>query len=144
MRTILIWLLLMCSLSIADSCTPPHVESPDLLSPELLARIIETEARGESLMGKYLVGSVVINRVANPYWPDCTPEVVQQPNQFASPSCTYSNESMRAALMAIKKPYPGIFYFYNPKTATDKVFTSHLTKCFDSGNHRFCETCLNK
>lgn len=49
---------------------------------EMLAAIIECESANQPLEGKLAVGSVVINRMNNPRWPDTMTEVLYQPNQF--------------------------------------------------------------
>lgn len=106
---------------------------------ELLAKVVEAEARGESFRGKYLVASTVINRVNDSRFPTSIAEVVEWPNQYATPSSSYSEESMQAVEKAIGNPYPSILYFYNPKKATNRNFTSRLRKCIVVGNHRFCK-----
>lgn len=49
---------------------------------EMLAAIIECESANQPLEGKLAVGSVVINRINNPRWPNNMTEVLYQPNQF--------------------------------------------------------------
>ena len=49
----------------------------------LLAAIIQCESEGEPYEGKLAVGSVVLNRVAHPRFPNTITEVVYQKNQFA-------------------------------------------------------------
>lgn len=49
---------------------------------EMLAAIIECESANQPLEGKLAVGSVVINRINNPRWPNTLTEVLYQPNQF--------------------------------------------------------------
>jgi N-acetylmuramoyl-L-alanine amidase len=102
-----------------------------------LARLIEAEAAGESLFGKYLVGSVVINRIRDDRFPSSIGEVISQPRQFATPADTFSAESLKAARLAYRKPYGNILFFYNPSISKSTFFNS-LT-CFDFENHRFCE-----
>ena len=52
-----------------------------------LSRIISAESRGEPLEGQIAVGNVVMNRLANPIFPDTIKEVLAQKNQFS----TYKN-----------------------------------------------------
>lgn len=59
---------------------PPDVSQSDLA---LLAAIIECEAVGEGYEGKLGVGSVVLNRVDSPYFPNTILEVLYQKNQFS-------------------------------------------------------------
>ena len=49
----------------------------------LLAAIIQCESEGEPYEGKLAVGSVVLNRVFHPKFPNTITEVVYQKNQFA-------------------------------------------------------------
>ena len=50
---------------------------------ELIARIIECEAGGESYEGKLAVGSVVMNRVRSSYFPNSVVGVIYQNGQFS-------------------------------------------------------------
>lgn len=50
----------------------------------MLALCIWREARGESLRGKSLVGSVICNRVSDRRWPKTFTDVITQPRQFSS------------------------------------------------------------
>ena len=50
---------------------------------ELLACVVMAEAGGEDLTGKKLVADVVLNRVADPAFPDTITDVVYQEGQFA-------------------------------------------------------------
>ncbi len=105
-----------------------------------LARLIEAEAAGECLTGKYLVGSVIVNRGRSKDFPRDLGCVMDQPHQFAHPADSASRESIVAAERALASPCPGILYFYNPEEATDTSFTNRTKDCFQIGKHRFCET----
>lgn len=50
---------------------------------ELMAQLVEAEAGNQSLEGKVLVAEVLLNRVADPHFPDTIEEVIFQKNQFA-------------------------------------------------------------
>jgi N-acetylmuramoyl-L-alanine amidase len=108
---------------------------------EMLARVVESEAAGESFMGKYLVASTVVNRVNDIRFPNCIPEVLIQSNQYAAPCDTFSEDSMKAAKLAMRRPHENIIYFVNPKSATNRRFVDCLKGCFDFGNHKFCTEC---
>lgn len=105
-----------------------------------LARMIEAEAAGECLLGKYLVGSVIVNRSLSDEFPRDLGCVMDQPMQFAQPADSASAESIVAAKRALASPAPGILYFYNPTTALDTNFTKRTKDCFQIGKHRFCNT----
>lgn len=65
---------------------------------EVLARTIYGEARGEPDAGKVAVAWVVLNRAADPRWPDTVAGVCLQRAQF---SCWNDRDPNRAALIAI-------------------------------------------
>lgn len=50
----------------------------------LLALCLWREARGEPVEGKEAVADVILNRVADPRWPDSVPGVIAQPMQFSA------------------------------------------------------------
>lgn len=70
---------------IAVCCTGMAYTADDI---DLLARLIAAEAQGESYDGMLAVGNVVINRVESNEFPDCLPDVIFQPEQFARPAQT--------------------------------------------------------
>lgn len=51
---------------------------------DILARTIWGEARGEDLRGRIAVANVVMNRVADPRWPNSVRGVCLQPLQFSA------------------------------------------------------------
>jgi len=111
---------------------------------ELLARIINAEARGESFEGKVAVGAVVLNRVQHPGFPKSIREVVYQPGQFTAVTDKQINllpddSAYRAAEAALEgqDPSKGAIYYYNPKLATDPWIKKRSVVC-NIGNHRFC------
>lgn len=65
---------------------------------EVLARTIYGEARGESDAGKIAVAWVVLNRVADPRWPDTIAGACLQRAQF---SCWNERDPNRAKIVAI-------------------------------------------
>lgn len=111
---------------------------------ELLARIISAEARGESYLGQVAVGSVVLNRVEHPSFPDTVSGVVYQNGAF---SCLYDgqfyepieNSAYTAARDALNgfDPSGGAIYYYNPAKATNKwIFSRPVITTI--GRHVFC------
>ncbi len=91
----------------------------------LLSRIIYAEAKGEPYIGKVAVGSVILNRVESPIFPNSLSGVLFQPRAFQSVSNgTIWNEpdmeSIRAANNALNgwDPSYGCLYFWNPTTST--------------------------
>ena len=50
---------------------------------ELLARLINGEARGEPYIGQVAVGAVIMNRVKDPSFPNTIAGVIYQKGQFS-------------------------------------------------------------
>ena len=70
----------------------------------LLARAVHGEARGEPYLGKVAVAAVILNRVADPRFPNTIAGVIYQPGAFTAVSdgqinLTPDEESLRAARM---------------------------------------------
>lgn len=111
---------------------------------EVLASIINAEARGESYQGKVAVGAVIVNRVYHPSFPNTIRKVVYQPGQFTPVkngmiNLTPSSEAYKAAYEAVegKDPSRGSLYFYNPRTAKNQSFFAKRKKMVTIGNHVF-------
>ncbi|GIP37716.1 spore cortex-lytic enzyme [Paenibacillus sp. J31TS4] len=99
--------------------------SPKQGALEQLARIIYSEARGETFTGQVAVGAIVLNRVQSNLFPDSISEVIFQPGQFSAvddgqywlkPDET-SYKAARAALNG-SDPTKGALFYYNPVIAT--------------------------
>ena len=80
----------------AESVAVVDEDEPADPDRDLLAALIHAEARGESFEGQVAVATVVLNRVADPRWPDTVEAVVLQPGQFATPT-EATPEAERAA-----------------------------------------------
>ncbi|MBQ7163951.1 MAG: spore cortex-lytic enzyme [Clostridia bacterium] len=109
----------------------------------LLARLIHSEARGESYTGQVAVGAVVLNRVKSSSFPNTISGVVYQSNAFTAVSDGQINlapdeTAIRAAKDAMNgwDPSCGSLYYYNPKIATSKwILTRKVVVTI--GNHIF-------
>ncbi len=111
---------------------------------ELLARVINGEARGEPYEGQVAVGAVVLNRVDHPSFPNSISGVVYQKGAFTAVDDGQINAQMysssrRAARDALNgwDPTNGAIYYYNPKTATNKWIRTREVVC-TIGRHVFC------
>ena len=110
----------------------------------LLARVIHGEARGENFKGKVAVGSVIMNRINSPHFPDTIRGVILQEGQFSSlmdgQANYYPGESelaaARAALLGYD-PTKGSIYFYNPEVATNTAWISRRNFVTRIGEHVF-------
>jgi len=111
---------------------------------EILASIINAEARGESYNGKVAVGAVIINRVYHPSFPNSIREVVYQSGQFTPVengmiNLSPGSESFKAAYDAVSgiDPSQGSLYFYNPAKSKNPEFFAGREKVVTIGNHAF-------
>ncbi len=111
----------------------------------LLAKVINGEARGESFDGQVAVGAVILNRVEHPSFPNTIAGVVYQPLAFTAIADGQINAAMyescyRAADVALSgvDPTGGAIYYYNPATATSKwIFSRPTIKTI--GKHVFAK-----
>lgn len=87
---------------------------------QLLACLVEAEAGNQDITGKRLVVDVVLNRVADPRFPDTIAEVIFQPGQFGPVSngalarayYTVSEDSFKAVTMELEDEIDySILYF---------------------------------
>lgn len=112
---------------------------------DLLARIINGEARGETYTGQVAVGAVVLNRVRSSSFPNTIAGVIYQPGAFTAVSDGQINKPVvqscyNAARDALNgwDPSGGALYYYNPKTATsDWIWSRPVVARI--GNHVFCK-----
>ena len=118
--------------------------SPNEANIELLARVINGEARGEPYEGQVAVGAVVLNRVDHPSFPNSISGVVYQKGAFTAVDDGQINAQMyassrRAARDALNgwDPTGGASYYYNPVTATNKWIRTREVIC-TIGKHVFC------
>ncbi|MEY9096383.1 cell wall hydrolase [Paenibacillus sp. RC84] len=130
----------------ADSKTLGKLEKaavPKQNALEQMARIIYSEARGESYQGQVAIGAVVINRVQSNQFPDSIPGVIHQPGQFSAvrdgqyglkPNET-AYKAARAALNG-SDPTGGALFYYNPDVATSS-WSKSRPKTAVIGNHVF-------
>jgi len=111
---------------------------------EILASIINAEARGESYKGKVAVGAVIINRVYHPSFPNSIREVIYQAGQFTPVkngmiNLSPNSASFKAAYDAVSgmDPSKGSLYFYNPVKSKNPDFFAGRKKVVTIGNHVF-------
>ena len=112
---------------------------------ELLARLINGEARGEPYKGQVAVGAIVMNRVKSSEFPDTISGVIYQKGQFSCVTDGQINKAIdenstvyKAAREALNgaDPTNGCLFFYNPKTSKSKwIFTRPVVTTI--GKHRF-------
>ncbi len=116
---------------------------------DLLARLVNAEAKGESYAGKVAVATVVLNRVESKDFPNTVKSVIYQisnghyaftPVQNGAINQSASAESKRAVneAIAMKGLGSGSLFFYNPKTAQSQWIKSRPVTTV-IGNHVFAK-----
>ena len=110
----------------------------------MLARIINGEARGESYTGQVAIGAVILNRVKHASFPNTIAGVIYQPGAFTAVwdgqiHAELVESCIRAARDAMNgwDPTGGAIYYYNPATATNNWIRSRPV-IVTIGNHLFC------
>lgn len=100
----------------------------------LLAKLVHSEARGESYTGQVAVAAVVLNRVEDSRFPNTIAGVIYQPWAFtAINDGQFALEPNKTAYQAAKDamngwdPTYGAVYYYNPRTATSAWIRSTKT-----------------
>ena len=110
---------------------------------DLLARLVNAEAKGEPYKGKVAVATVVLNRVDSSKFPNTVTGVINAKSQF-SPVANGSIkkkatvEAKKAVNQAIALQETGTeaTFFYNPAKTTDRWIKS-LKVVSKIGNHNF-------
>ena len=112
---------------------------------ELLARLINGEARGEPYIGQVAVGAVIMNRVNDASFPNTIAGVIYQKGQFSCVTDGQFNVAIdedstvyKAAQDAMNgvDPTNGALYFYNPAKTKSKWLFS-LNTVTTIGKHVF-------
>ena len=126
---------------------PPKTADYDEEDLYWLSRIISAESRGETLLGQLAVGSVVLNRVVSPKYPDTVKGVVfdrKYAVQFEPVSNgTIYREPVPSAVLAAKMCLEGAgvvedcLYFYAPALSAGTWIVNNATYYTTIGCHRF-------
>ena len=111
---------------------------------DLIARLINGEARGEPYEGQVAVGATILNRTRDARFPSTIAGVIYQPGAFTAIvdgqiNAKLEASSIRAARDAINgwDPSGGAVFYFNPATSTNKwIWSRTLIKII--GKHRFC------
>lgn len=112
---------------------------------DLLARLVEAEAKGEPYAGKVAVATVILNRVDSNLFPDSVRDVIYESGQFTPVSNgqiknTASSSSKTAVneAIAFRGQGNGSLYFYNPSKTTNTWLRSKRIT-IKIGNHVFAK-----
>lgn len=122
----------------------PSGSSSQNSNVNLIARVVNGEARGESYEGQVAIAAVILNRVKHASFPNSISGVIYQPGAFTAVSDGQINAEMysscyNAARDALNgwDPTGGAIYYYNPVTATNSWIRSRkIIKTI--GKHVFC------
>ncbi len=110
---------------------------------DLMARLVQAEAKGECYEGKVGVATVVLNRVESKKFPNTVSEVIYAKKQFTpvsnkeinKPAGAEAKKAVNEAIAKIDSSMEATF-FYNPKLTSDKWIKS-LKVLKIIGNHNF-------
>jgi len=112
---------------------------------QLMAGVVNGEARGEPFIGQVAVAAVILNRLRNANFPKTIAGIIYQPGAFTAVAdgqihAPLVSSCMRAVNAAVGgwDPTNGALYYWNPVTATNKWVWSRpiITKI---GNHVFAK-----
>ena len=110
---------------------------------EMLAKLVNGEARGETFEGKVAVAAVTLNRVLSAKFPNSLKKVIFESGAYTAVSDGQYDqrpgpESYKAVYAALsgQDPSSGALFYYNPDIATDDwIRTRHIIK--EIGKHAF-------
>jgi N-acetylmuramoyl-L-alanine amidase len=130
--------------TVSTNVTPEVNTEVNSADVDLLARLIEAEAKGEPYAGKVAVGYVVMNRIDSEGFPNTLKGVIYQSGQFTpvsngainSPASADSVKAAKEAMSADRSKGAGSLFFYNAKTASSRWLDSRPTTLV-IGNHTF-------
>ena len=111
---------------------------------DLLARLVHSEAEGESFEGQIAVAAVVLNRLRDPRFPDSLEEVIYEKNAFEVvangriqlPAGSSATKAVKAALSGVD-PSKGSVFFYNPDKIKGFNWVQSRKVVCRIGNHVF-------
>jgi N-acetylmuramoyl-L-alanine amidase len=112
---------------------------------DIMAKVINSEARGEPYKGQVAVAAVIMNRIGSSQFPDNIHDVVFQPGAFSAVddgqyALTPNKSAYLAAQDALRgwDPTNQSLYYFNPETATSKwIWTRPQTVTI--GHHIFAK-----
>jgi N-acetylmuramoyl-L-alanine amidase len=130
MRKIIAVVLILCAIA----CVPTVSFTEDAATVRL-ARVIYALAGNDTYEAKLAIGTVVMNRVASPWFPDALEDVLKGQQQFPCGK-KYDAESLRAAhaILAGKRTLPPDALYYQSNDATARWA---IDRCAEVGNYSF-------
>ena len=114
---------------------------------QLIARVINGEARGEPYEGQVAVGAVILNRISSSSFPNTLAGVIYEKGAFTAVSDGQINVPIDENSTVVKAaqdalngwdPTNGALYYFNPNTATSSWIWSR-EEIVTIGKHKFCK-----
>lgn len=100
---------------------------------ELIARLVNAEAKGEDMIGKRLIVDVILNRQESESFPDEISSVIYEAGQFTRPSAEYTDEDMLAVeYELLQRLDRNVLYF-----RSDGKYHGCGKKLYQHGGHYF-------
>ena len=130
------WIAALVMLAMLACVFLPAVSFTEDADTVLLARAIYALGKNESYETKLALGSVVMNRVENAWFPDDLGEVLSEPQQFPA-GRRYDADSLRAAheLISGKRALDGDALYYQAADASAPWDDEYLIS--SAGNYNF-------
>lgn len=132
-------------LAVGQKLTIPTAKGLSASEHDLMARLVEAEAKGEPYAGKVAVATVILNRVDSKLFPNTVKEVIYEAGQFTPVSNgSIHNKASADSKKAVKEALAfrgqghGSLYFYNPSKTTNQWLRSKTTTT-KIGNHVFAK-----
>lgn len=113
---------------------------------DLLARIVQAEAGGESYIGRVAVAAVILNRAVSGKFPSSVHGVLHQRGQFDT--LIHAKSRYKPSAMTIKAvrealtgsdPSKGALYFMNPRNTANRKWFDRKVKTVTIGSHVFAK-----
>jgi N-acetylmuramoyl-L-alanine amidase len=135
------------ALGLGGGAASPSVAAPvsyGTSTQTLLSRLVAAEARDEPYVGQVAVAAVVLNRVADPRFPNTLAGVVYQPHAFESVSnglvwarspTSVEQRAARDALTGWDPSYGSVFFWNPSKPVSSWIWTRSIVARI--GNHVF-------
>ena len=133
MRRIIAGLVVLAAMAFMFVPSVSFTEDRDTVQ---LARTIYALGKGESYETKLALGTVVMNRVENPWFADDLGEVLRDQQQFPAGS-RYDNDSLRAAhaVLSGKRSLPDSALYYQAADAS--LSWGEANRVDSVGNYNF-------
>ena len=105
----------------------PSIGITEDVETVMLAKTLYTLCQDESYDTMIAMGTVIMNRVDSPFFPDDLEKVLNQPHQFARGN-RYDDASLEAAreIMMGKRSFPNYVLYYNEVDGEDDWSTREL------------------